>query len=95
MAKEESCQSKPPAIFSLFQNPVSEGEVGEIFVAGQGLAAGYIGSHSHLNAFIENRFQVPEGHKKEDHSRLYRTGDYGKVVNGRVYYEGRQDMQVS
>jgi hypothetical protein len=25
---------------------------------------------------------------------LYRTGDFGKIVNGRVYYEGRQDMQV-
>jgi hypothetical protein len=25
---------------------------------------------------------------------LYRTGDFGRIVNGRVYYEGRQDMQV-
>lgn len=34
------------------QNPVQEGEVGEIYIAGQGLAVGYIGCHSHLGPIL-------------------------------------------
>lgn len=25
---------------------------------------------------------------------MYRTGDYGRIVNGLLYYEGRADSQV-
>jgi non-ribosomal peptide synthetase component F len=76
------------------QNLVPEGEVGEIFISGQGLAGGYIGCHSYLNAFLPNPFQVPNGLKADQYSKLYQTGDFGRICNGRVYYEARQDMQV-
>lgn len=26
--------------------------------------------------------------------RMYRTGDYGKIVNGMLLYEGRTDSQI-
>lgn len=25
---------------------------------------------------------------------MYRTGDYGRIVNGQLYYEGRADSQI-
>lgn len=29
-----------------------------------------------------------------DHNRLYRTGDFGTIVNGVLTYEGRNDSQI-
>ncbi|CAG0906873.1 unnamed protein product, partial [Darwinula stevensoni] len=69
--------------------PVAEGDMGEIFVAGRNLAALYVRVGA-AGKFLANPY-IAEG---EDYSILYRTGDYGRVVDDRVVFEGRTDSQV-
>ncbi|XP_064645226.1 beta-alanyl-bioamine nonribosomal peptide synthetase ebony-like [Lineus longissimus] len=64
------------------------GEVGEICISGFNLARGYMDA-SKSAAFVANPHS-----KDPDHAVLYKTGDYGKIVDGRIIYFGRQDMQV-
>jgi len=70
-------------------NPVSEGELGEMYVGGQGLARGYC-RRPELTA---ERF-VPDPFNKEPGARLYRTGDLACLRNGELEYLGRIDDQV-
>ncbi|XP_054273194.1 beta-alanyl-bioamine nonribosomal peptide synthetase ebony [Macrosteles quadrilineatus] len=67
---------------------VPVGEVGEIYVAGLNVCAGYINNRD-PHKFISNNHTVDP-----DMSRLYHTGDYGRLVKGTVLYEGRTDSQV-
>ncbi|HEY8209099.1 MAG TPA: amino acid adenylation domain-containing protein, partial [Myxococcaceae bacterium] len=67
---------------------VKDGEVGELFIAGDGLASGYI-NRPGLTAerFVANPFQQGE--------RMYRTGDLvRRDPDGLVHYLGRIDTQV-
>ncbi len=80
------------ALFLLDENlePVPQGVPGEIYVAGEGLARGYLGRPD----LTAERF-VPNPHTSEPGSRLYRTGDLGRHrANGEVEYLGRIDHQV-
>jgi amino acid adenylation domain-containing protein len=56
------------------QRPVEAGEHGEIFIAGEGLARGYL----HRPALTAERF-VPEPYSGRPGSRMYRTGDLGRI----------------
>jgi amino acid adenylation domain-containing protein len=69
--------------------PVPEGEVGELFVGGEGLARGYLDRPDlDRQRFIQNAFSVTE-------ERLYRTGDLVRLLpDGDMEYIGRQDDQV-
>ncbi|XP_067010467.2 beta-alanyl-bioamine nonribosomal peptide synthetase ebony-like [Anabrus simplex] len=67
---------------------VVSGEIGEVFVAGLNLAAGYVNGRD-LDRFVPNPLTVDP-----DYSRLYRTGDYARLENGNLLYEGRTDSQV-
>ncbi len=65
------------------------GAVGEIVTGGHGLAIGYANAPA-LTAerFVPNPFGPPG-------SRLYRTGDFGKVdADGLIHFAGRVDDQV-
>jgi len=68
--------------------PVLEGDVGEIFVEGAGLARGYLNNP----ALTEEKFFVCPGVSK---NRLYRSGDLAqRLPSGDLAYLGRIDNQV-
>ncbi len=71
-------------------NPVADGEVGELFMGGDGLARGYFNSEEMTaERFIENRFNHISS------SKLYRSGDLARVrPDGNVEFLGRVDRQV-
>ena len=67
--------------------PVSLDEEGELCIAGDALAYGYL-NQPELNA---TKFIMHEGLNK----RLYRTGDLAKMtITGDIHYVGRMDTQV-
>src|SRR5579864_7833398 len=68
---------------------VPEGETGEMYVGGQGLARGYW-RRPELTA---ERF-VPDPFSKEGGARLYHTGDLAHLRNAELEYLGRMDDQV-
>jgi non-ribosomal peptide synthetase-like protein len=68
------------------------GQIGEIGVAGVGLALGYLNNPEKTEkAFIEDFLNIPTNPSK----RIYRTGDLGRVnTDGEIEYLGRIDLQV-
>jgi len=70
--------------------PVEVGEVGELFVGGDGLAHGYLGAPGMTAAaFVPDPFDARPGR------RLYRTGDQVRLLpGGRFEFLGRHDDQV-
>src|SRR5690606_28064600 len=71
-------------------NQVPTGTVGEIFIAGEGLARGYVNQPVATNEkFILNPFS------DDKQSRMYATGDLGYYLqNGEIVCVGRKDSQV-
>lgn len=70
------------------QNPVMPGAIGELYIAGDGVARGYL----HRKELTQERFLhnpfVPG-------TRMYRTGDLVKrLADGKIEYIGRVDHQV-
>ncbi|MFJ3660013.1 amino acid adenylation domain-containing protein [Streptomyces sp. NPDC090119] len=69
--------------------PLADGEVGELLIAGTGVATGYLG-RPELTA---ERFVTLDGPQGPD--RYYRTGDLArKLADGSFEYLGRNDQQV-
>lgn len=70
-------------------NPVPIGVVGEIFIAGVGVARGYLNNPTLTNEkFVKNPFTIGG-------SKMYRTGDLGSWdENGEVNFKGRKDFQI-
>jgi amino acid adenylation domain-containing protein len=70
--------------------PVSVGEVGEIFIGGDGLALGYLNQPElEREKFIVNPFGA------DGDDRLYRSGDLGRFTpSGDIEFCGRVDDQV-
>lgn len=70
--------------------PVPVGVPGELCVAGEGVATGYL-NREELTA---ERF-VKDPFSKNEHEKLYRAGDLGKwLEDGTIEYLGRIDHQV-
>ncbi len=68
--------------------PVSEGVLGELYVAGLGVARGYLNQdHLEYEKFIVNPFL-------KGHDRLYRTGDLVRYQSDNLFFVKRSDKQV-
>ena len=63
---------------------VAEGERGEIVIIGPNVSPGYLGRAD----LTEKAFFATEG------TRAYRTGDWGRMREGLIFFEGRMDGQI-
>lgn len=70
--------------------PVADGEMGEIFIGGEGVSRGYWKREDLTSQkFVADPFAAKAG------ARMYRSGDLGRrKKNGEIKYEGRVDNQV-
>jgi len=66
----------------------ADGEIGEICIAGDGLALEYL----HDAALTEQKFVQIQVHGQP--TRIYRTGDLGYTLDGVICFKGRADRQV-
>ncbi|MGW1893791.1 non-ribosomal peptide synthetase [Streptomyces sp. NPDC002004] len=75
-------------VLDVRHRPMAPGEVGELAVAGPGLAEGYLGNPEATRA----RFVPVEALGGE---RVYLTGDLGhRGLDGQLYFLGRRDNQI-
>ncbi|WP_137936792.1 non-ribosomal peptide synthetase [Chitinivorax sp. B] len=78
------------------RRPVPVGVIGEIYVAGDGVAQGYL-NRPELTAerFIDWPASLAEAAGRTDGRKLYKTGDLGRfLADGSIEYKGRADDQV-
>jgi D-alanine--poly(phosphoribitol) ligase subunit 1 len=64
--------------------PVAEGERGEIVIVGPNVSPGYLNRPELTGKVFGQRAE----------GRFYRTGDWGRVRGGQVFFEGRMDGQI-
>jgi amino acid adenylation domain-containing protein len=77
-------------ILDAYKQPVPIGVIGEIYVGGAGVAAGYLNREE----LTRQKF-LPDTFRNEPGSLLYRTGDLARYLPSRdIEYFGRIDHQV-
>ena len=78
-------------------NPVSQGEIGELYIGGAGVARGYLNQPELTTTkFIPNPFQIELDKIQNKNSRLYKTGDRVRMLlDGNLEYIDRNDFQIN
>ncbi|HSE17131.1 MAG TPA: amino acid adenylation domain-containing protein, partial [Pyrinomonadaceae bacterium] len=77
-------------ILDQWLQPVAVGVAGEIFIAGAGLARGYLNKAD----TTAERF-IPDPFSKDGGGRIYGSGDVGRyLADGNIQFIGRKDQQV-
>ncbi|GJJ72495.1 nonribosomal peptide synthetase DhbF [Entomortierella parvispora] len=77
-------------VLDKYRNPVPVGVIGELYVAGPGVANGYL-NRPDLTA---ERF-LPDPFSNKPHTLMYKTGDLVRYLpDGNLVYMGRTDFQV-
>lgn len=77
-------------VLDAFQNPVPLGLPGELYIGGDGVAAGYLGRPD----LTETKF-VPDPFHGQEGAKMYRTGDMVRYLrDGGLQYMSRMDGQV-
>ncbi|KVT75651.1 non-ribosomal peptide synthetase [Burkholderia territorii] len=77
-------------VLDRYGHPLPCGVPGELYIGGEGVAAGYL----NLDEATARSF-VPDPHSTEPGARRYRTGDYViRQPDGSLTYVGRADAQV-
>jgi amino acid adenylation domain-containing protein len=72
------------------RRPVADGEVGELYIAGRGVAKGY-----HNRPELTARCFLPDPFDGERGRTMYKSGDFGKrLPDGSVQFMGRADHQI-
>jgi non-ribosomal peptide synthetase component F len=75
-----------------FFHPVPIGVIGEIYIAGEGLAQGYL---HHPAQTAEKFLPHPNFYGAGSGQRLYKTGDMGRYrPDGTIEFHGRHDHQI-
>jgi len=76
--------------------PVENGQTGELYLGGVGLARGYVGRPDLTRErFVVNPFPDGSGGQGAKASRLYKTGDLARFdTHGNIEFHGRADLQV-
>ena len=77
-------------ILDALQQPVPTGVIGELYIAGDGVTAGYLNQPERTaERFVRNLFV------QDANARMYRTGDLARYLqDGNVEFLGRGDDQV-
>ena len=77
-------------ILDALQQPVPTGVVGELYIAGDGVTAGYLNRPDQTaERFVHNLFA------SDANARMYRTGDLARyLTDGNIEFLGRGDDQV-
>lgn len=75
------------------KNPVKQGEIGQMYITGIGLAEGYLHDPQLTQEkFIHNHFSESNN---EYTRKMFATGDYArKLSNGKFEFVGRKDYQI-
>ena len=70
------------------RQPVADGDIGEIWIGGAGVADGYLcDPEKTAERFVPDPFAA-------DGSNMYRTGDLGSLRGGVLHFHGRIDDQI-
>lgn len=83
------CKGENLLVLSESLEEVKGGEVGDLYIAGEGLSPGYWQDAAKTEAVFIDYTNVDR--EKE---RIYKTGDLASVDNGLVYFHGRSDYQI-
>ena len=85
-----ACGGEELLVLDEAMQPAAIDQVGEIYIAGAGVGAGYWGADARTRAVF-----LPDPRSPESGGVIYRTGDLGRLgADGDVRFVGRADTQV-